>query len=179
MNNKYWEKFYQKKHIEKPSPFARWFIKQDIGADNKKLIDLGCGNGRDSYFLGSRYNVFGIDESKLNKDRGNVKFAKKTVLDVDLKNYQVVYNRFFLHAIRKEEQDYVLKNTPNLLVAEFRSDFGVRPDETHRRRLVNGRKFVADIIKNNFRIIYYTEGRGLAKYKGEDPVCIRVIAQKI
>ena len=48
----YWESFYKKKNKFKESTFAKFVYKK---IKNKKLngalIDIGCGNGRDSVFF--------------------------------------------------------------------------------------------------------------------------------
>ena len=48
-NIKYWEKFYKKFNIKKETKFSRFVLKR-INRNNK-LIDIGCGNGRDTFFF--------------------------------------------------------------------------------------------------------------------------------
>ena len=52
-NIKHWNKFYSKKKQPiKPSNFAKFLYKKFlIKGKGKKLIDIGCGNGRDSFFF--------------------------------------------------------------------------------------------------------------------------------
>ena len=54
MKNKlFWDIFYKKnKSVTKPSPFAKFFYK-DVKKINKNIciLDVGCGNGRDSLFF--------------------------------------------------------------------------------------------------------------------------------
>ena len=77
----FWDKFYIKKNITtKPSSFAK-YCKKNFIKKNKKILEIGCGNGRDSfYFFKSKLNVTAIDKSKeviaLNKAR----FAKKKII---------------------------------------------------------------------------------------------------
>ena len=48
----YWDNFYIKKNKIKESSFARFVLnKVRKNKVKKSLIDIGCGNGRDSIFL--------------------------------------------------------------------------------------------------------------------------------
>ena len=49
---KYWDKFYKNFKIEKESKFAK-FVYYKLRKVNKKInmLDVGCGNGRDTFFL--------------------------------------------------------------------------------------------------------------------------------
>ena len=50
-NENFWNKFYKKKLIlNKPSNFAL-FILKFIKKKHTKIVDVGCGNGRDIFFL--------------------------------------------------------------------------------------------------------------------------------
>ena len=63
MNKSYWENFYKNKHTLKPSSFAK-FVRKFIKGKDLIVYDLGCGNGRDSYYLGlgkKKWRVIGID----------------------------------------------------------------------------------------------------------------------
>ena len=62
----YWDNFYIKKNKIKESSFARFVLsKVKKGKIKKSLIDIGCGNGRDSIFFSkNNFCVTGIDISK-------------------------------------------------------------------------------------------------------------------
>tara|TARA_B110001452_G_scaffold117275_1_gene97317 strand:+ start:2128 stop:2298 length:171 start_codon:yes stop_codon:yes gene_type:complete len=50
-NENFWNKFYKKKLIlDKPSNFAL-FILKFIKKKYTKIVDVGCGNGRDIFFF--------------------------------------------------------------------------------------------------------------------------------
>jgi SAM-dependent methyltransferase len=59
----YWDKFYESRNsIAFPSPFA-CTVASDLDS-TAAVVDLGCGNGRDSFFLSRLGNrVLGIDRS--------------------------------------------------------------------------------------------------------------------
>jgi len=119
MDKEYWEKFYANQNSDQqPSLFAKFVVEQNIVKKNESLIELGCGNGRDSiYFANNGINVFSTDQceheisflSERYDYLSNVKFviADFTLLD-ESKKYDVVYSRFTLHSIKSEEQDRVL-----------------------------------------------------------------------
>ena len=76
----YWNKFYKKKSITAESTFAKFTYKKII---NKKstLLDIGCGNGRDSYYFNRKgLKVTGIDISQL-----SFVSKAKSVLDASIK----------------------------------------------------------------------------------------------
>ena len=47
----YWNNFYGDKKKFRESSFARFVLKKIKNKKNFKIIDIGCGNGRDSFFL--------------------------------------------------------------------------------------------------------------------------------
>jgi len=51
MDKKYWEQYYFSQNAtNKPTLFAQLILKNHLKAGDT-LIELGCGNGRDSIFL--------------------------------------------------------------------------------------------------------------------------------
>ena len=61
----YWNKYYSKKISFKHSSFAKFIFKFIKNKKFKTLIDIGCGNGRDSFFFASKgYKVTSVDISK-------------------------------------------------------------------------------------------------------------------
>ena len=144
INKKHWNKFYLRKQSRKPSTFARFinkkFLKKNLG--EKKLIDIGCGSGRDSFFFAKKiYSVTSLDKSNLIIKNNNY-FAKENNFvnvnfirsDVNKKNvlnkkkYDYIYLRFFMHAIDYFTQkklfkllNRISKKNSSLLMFEFRT----------------------------------------------------------
>ena len=59
----FWEQFYADKAdaIAQPSPFATWCLEEQF-APETTLLELGCGNGRDSFaFLQAGHSVIAVD----------------------------------------------------------------------------------------------------------------------
>ena len=201
---KYWEKYYLKNNIPfEPTPFSK-FILQYL-ENGKKLIEFGCGNGRDSIFLSNLgINVLGIDQVNneikfLNKEfsSDNLKFVCSdfTNLDLDFK-FDYVYSRFTLHSIDEEAENRVLNwvsnhlNENGLFFVEARSinddlyNSGTKISNNenftdHYRRYMDKSIFISKLEKLEFKIIYSIEDNGLAIYKNEDPKIVRIISKKI
>ena len=94
--------------LKKESSFAKFTLKR-IMLNKAKILDIGCGNGRDAFFFNKKgYSVLGIDISKkviqrnsLKKNK-NIEFKKFDIeKDILQDNFDVIYCRFFLHAINK------------------------------------------------------------------------------
>ena len=73
----YWNKFYKKKIISNESTFAK-FTYAKIKNKKGKILDIGCGNGRDSFFFNKKgYDVTGIDISQKAIQKNSKKKKKK------------------------------------------------------------------------------------------------------
>ena len=186
MNNEevdYWKNFYKNYKNAEPSDFAK-FISNYFTKNKLKLLDVGCGNGRDSYFLSYKYNVTGIDKSTKPEDKENCEFIQGDMVTFDKSDYDIIYSRFTFHSIPDQLQEDLVKTIkPNTyLCIETRSDKGLNTHrvhgDTHYRNLTNIDKLKALLEKYNFEILFILESDGVAIYKEEDPVCIRVICKK-
>jgi trans-aconitate methyltransferase len=179
----YWKNFYQNYKNTEPSNFAK-FIYNYFDKDNLKLLDVGCGNGRDSYYLSSKYQVTGIDKSSLPKDRENCKFIQGDMVTYEKEDFDIIYSRFTFHSIPDELQEDLVKTIrPNTyLCIETRSDKGLNSHrvhgDTHYRNLTNIDKLKDLLEKYNFEILFIQESDNVAIYKEENPICIRVICKK-
>lgn len=107
-----------------------------------------------------------------------------------------MYSRFIFHSINEVKEDNALDwigqtlKSGGLFFLEARSIHdpmfgeGDNLSETenftdHYRRYMEFDKFCDKLTKRNFKIIYSVESNGLAVYGGDDPVVIRIIAEKI
>jgi SAM-dependent methyltransferase len=179
----YWEKFYKEYKLTKnPTNFAK-FIKVFIKKKNFLIYDIGSGNGRDSYYLGRTNKVIGVDYATLPKDIGNVHFIKES-LNNFIKNNKckadIVYGRFLFHSIDDKLINNILKWSKNIFATEFRSDNNKNEKKffKHKRFYSSNEKILNMFIKNNYKIIYFEESRGFAKFKEKNPLVVRIIAEK-
>ena len=124
MNDKeYWSNYYADNQMPKePSTFAKFILPRlDEG---KHLIELGCGNGRDSlYFSKNNINVHAVDQVTSEINFLNENFADENIIFISddftnlsntdndmIKNtkYNYIYSRFTFHSINEKKEDKTL-----------------------------------------------------------------------
>ena len=151
------------------------------------ILDAGCGNGRDSYaFAKHGHRVIGIDScGHLPPDAQHVHFATDDFTVHMKQEYHLIYSRFTFHSINNEQQESFLasiQKPQTLLCIETRSDKGIDAKrvhgDSHYRNFTNIDTLKVQLNKHQFDILFLYEGQDVAIYKDENPVCIRVIAQK-
>ena len=205
-DTEYWNGFYQKSNtdISEPSLFAQMIVRE-YPVKGKNLLELGCGNGRDSLFFDSvGLNVTAIDASEravrnLEKKETDAcficdDFVTATALFVG--QYDYVYSRFSLHAINAEQEDEVIKNVYNVLkkgglfFIETRSindelfGLGERVDDNsyfyqgHFRRFLRIEELEKKLVCTGFKVKYSKESRGFAPFGDNDPMVIRIIVER-
>ena len=199
----YWEDYY--KNNQDPgeeSPFARFvlpFLKK-----NETLYELGCGNGRDSIFFEKfGVNIVAFDQCKNEVEYLNTHYKTENLSfeEADFTNLgerQLVahiYSRFTLHSVNLEQEIRTLKwayrtlKESGLFYIEIRSIHdelfgqGNAVSENsfvtdHYRRFVHFDEFVGRVESAGFTVLYKLQSKGLAPYGKEDPIIIRLIAQK-
>jgi tellurite methyltransferase len=119
LSSKYWNIYYKKKSPKiQSSNFANFVFKNFINKKKKNIIDIGCGNGRDSFFFAKKkMSVSAMDSSveaiKKNILHDNINKNKISFYCLNLKeslkhNFKIkfdyIYLRFFLHTINKENE---------------------------------------------------------------------------
>lgn len=203
----YWNTYYKtkKKQVTVPSQFAAFAIQEFGNQEDTIIIDLGCGDGRDSYFFSSHgFQTIGIDGSleAINNCKQNFNHELLDFFCYDIEEQSlyekikeiitsqnkklVFYSRFFLHAINDNQQNILLnslkkiKDNESLCFFEFRTnrdEFQEKTTSTHYRRYISPTKFTSDIMKIGFDVLYFTEGFGYAKYKNDDAHVARFICK--
>eukprot|EP00578_Thalassiosira_sp_NH16_P016595 CAMPEP_0181112488 /NCGR_PEP_ID=MMETSP1071-20121207/19842_1 /TAXON_ID=35127 /ORGANISM="Thalassiosira sp., Strain NH16" /LENGTH=243 /DNA_ID=CAMNT_0023196465 /DNA_START=128 /DNA_END=859 /DNA_ORIENTATION=- len=101
----------------------------------------------------------------------------------------LVYTRFFLHSIDQRQQDlfFAALSSSCILGDKLYFEFRCSMDEAldkvhgkeHYRRYVDTPALMGDLEKGGFVVEYEVTGRGMAKYKQEDPYVSRIIARKV
>jgi tellurite methyltransferase len=141
----YWDNYYKdiKKSFYKfkPSSFAI-FIKNKYLDKSINLLEIGCGNARDTFFFYNRvHNIIAVDSS-LEAVKKNKKIARTNKLKIkflnmnfekinynQFKKINFVYLRFFLHTITLKKENMLIKvfkkilkkNINTLFALEFRT----------------------------------------------------------
>lgn len=202
----YWEHYYARPAAATrpvPSQFAVFVAGELTGP--RRIIEFGCGTGRDSLFFASYgHQVVAIDGSlqavdharSLADDLGEkLEFVQADVNAADLPSTipgtdesTVVYARFFVHAITEEEQATFLDSAAaltkpgDLMAVEYRTvrdQSGAKETESHYRRFVNPADFDHAAVQRGFRVEYAVEGYGFAKYKHDDAYVARRILTRV
>tara|TARA_Y100000590_G_scaffold456882_1_gene608349 strand:+ start:899 stop:1525 length:627 start_codon:yes stop_codon:yes gene_type:complete len=201
----YWNNFYLKKT---PPVFSSNFAKYIGLKFHKKInfiIDLGCGNGRDTvFFLKRKIYCIGIDKSKIvikKNKKNNIlykehflfhDFSKLSFNKLSKKKFSV-YLRFSLHSLNLKEENSLIKNLSKSKKLEyifietrtiFDELYGVGKKisknefySDHYRRFINPKEIKKKLSKN-FDIIYFQCRKNFAKYKKENPKILRIICKK-
>lgn len=198
----YWDQFYTKTHIgqaQKPSDFADYVNRNFL--DMTQLVEFGCGSGQDVRVLGSQCKRFwAIDQSPVaisfcrKMDHagkyivGGLAVLEQVLSDaIALKDRTLLYSRFVLHAMSKEDQDrfvHIVGNNQieDLTIAlEYRvledaKLFKLYPD--HERYYVDHIQLVKKIEALGFVVAVSLQAQGLSKFKNEDPMLGRLIASR-
>lgn len=174
----YWESFYKKDLAPTiPSPFAKeCALRMQKGLP---VLEIGCGNCRDSNYFSLKNPVIAVDESS-NKDFSDpsVFFMKSSLQNLpDIKTHYI-YSRFFLHAIDEDAEniyfDYIKRNCSEFFI-EARSDKSSFVGD-HYRRFINLGKLENKLDSYGFKFSYI-ESQGLAKFQDDDPYIIRVFGK--
>lgn len=202
----YWNEYYKKiGYAEPPSLFARYVGEKIV--KGKDMIELGCGNGRDSVFFANKgMNITAIDASDIvirhlqaKYDYDNLQFICDDFVcssTLFVEHYEYCYSRFSLHAINEKQENKVIRNVYNALKKQGRFFVEVRSinDELygkgekvgrnaykyngHYRRFIVKEELENKLKENGFILEYSEEARNFAPYKDTNPLIIRMIAYK-
>lgn len=171
--SKIWDKVYSNDSAffgEEPSDFAQKCYSDFKRYDVKRLLELGCGQGRDSVFFASNgLDVYAVDSSKVAIENINQKIRGKNIslhlsyfevrqtLPFDSSHFDAVYSHMFYNmrftdvelSFLFKESSRVLKNN-GLLYFSVRSDNDVLYNK--------GKKIGNNIYEiNGFQIRFFTK----------------------
>ena len=185
-DKKYWETFYLSKKNTECSDFCHFVIDYFKDKSIANILDCGCGDGRDSFALAKMSNVDAVDNCGfLPTNRNNVNFYVDDFVTFNKSKYDLVYSRFTFHSITNEQHISFLDtiNVDSYLVIETRSKKGendhVFHGKTHYRNFTDIDYLKTILTLKKFEIIFIMEDINFAKYKNENPICIRVICKKL
>ncbi len=203
MTNIYWNNYYSKNSIPfEPSSFAK-FIFKFINKETK-IIDIGCGNGRDSfYFANKNLETLGIDYSDVaiknlkQNTKDNLQFKELNIehISKELKNISIdiCYCRFILHSFNEKVEsalfEWIKNSNVSILCIETRveEDIYSNSKQDHYRRPINELELKAKIKNIDFEIIFDKKSNKFSRYKKEygvkdlknDPMLLRIIAKRL
>lgn len=205
----YWNAYYEKRRAPiNPSSFAI-FCHENFFDNHSRVLEFGCGNGRDSFYFSKKHKVTAIDQSAVVIQANRQRTSDEGILSLDFlegnfgydipglpDSVDVVYGRFVMHAMPIEDEVRALKCAARLLAPggriflEFRTDKDplmqkgqiVGSNErftNHYRRFINLDEFCDRLETYGFSIDFRLERSGLAKHGDDDPTVGRVIAKKV
>lgn len=204
-DSKYWNSYYQKMggYVIEPSNFAV-AVEERLNS-GAHVLDLGCGNGRDSlFFLSKGHVVTAVDGSDVAIDmlceRTKENQRALFVCDNFVKckslyqmKYDCIYSRFTLHAITEEQENELLNNVygaisqRGIFCIEARTVhdeiYGMGDNIAHNtfiynnhfRRFIDVDEFQKKVEDMRFKVISIEEGTGFSKTETSDPVLMRCI----
>lgn len=200
----YWDDYYDRAaaantvpHV--PSQFGAFVASEFIGA-RPTIVELGCGNGRDSLFFARHgFRAIGVDASSsaiemCNRQApGNANFICSEIEDPKLlgnlrrligNDNVVVYARFFIHAIHEAAESVFFSIASELcqgdsaVAVEFRTNRDealAKLTPAHYRRFIHPMDFLVRAQGNGFQASYFAEGFGYAKFRQDDAHVARFI----
>ena len=214
-NQNFWDSYYANQlsnrvWVDTPSGYATLVGGQT--AERGRLLDIGCGNGRDGlYFatLGHQvtladYSAQALQVVRETAVRRGLEIATEQVSVSSFPDvarfkrdhagkFEVVYARFFLHAIDEMSQRNLLELAHCVLApgGRFQLEYRCAPRDgtqqqdieyengVHYRRMVNVDVFEQEAVELGFAVDYSETGFGMAKYKSEDPLITRCTLRKV
>lgn len=204
----YWNNFYggHSLDLSQCSSFARYVLDEhrvrELLTPSSLLMDVGCGNGRDTEFWKMNVSAIGVDASQVVIDQntriGNAEYVCADACAIDFEKYNpdVVYSRFFVHALDSAQQRTFLDNLMRVrkgavICVETRSvndplnGKGSRVEgeknmwrTSHRRRFSVLLELKDEFTQRNFEVIRCEED-ATSSWMGDDHACVcRLIVEK-
>ena len=206
-NDEYWNNYYKTHYayLDEPSSFAIFVWLKYLKNKKLKIADLGCGNCRDSKFFSKKGHMcYAVDcNGTLDKEYPKCKLIKKDVEEMLVNNrvhFDIMYMRWFLHAMSYDKSKKIFKNSVNnlkpdgLICVEVRSlnDLELIKDSvydnedksyatTHKRWLYDVGMLETLAKDNGCEILSCDEGYFSSNKNAEtrNPLLIRVILKKL
>jgi len=186
MNKEYWQRVYRENHyMDTPSSFASFCYLNQM-KENGSIIDIGCGNFRDSiYFINHNIQTISVDQVKVDLPSNRINYIESDIKNLNVIKCKYYYMRWLLQAIDDEEEKYLfywlekscLNNSIILIECRSDKDDNIMGDK-HHRRLINKDNLKNKIESMDFKMTYLDENRGFSKVGDDDPLLIRLVAIK-
>lgn len=123
----YWKTTWDNRELEEANDFARRSFSQIKDENFKTLLDLGCGDGRDSLFFASEgLNVTSVDFSEsgikklneLSKEKGlSINAIQTNIIKINFPNnsFDVIYAHLSIHYFNDEITTQIFEKLSRIL----------------------------------------------------------------
>lgn len=201
----YWNSYYKKDIApSNPSSYSE-LVKKEL-KEGDRILDVGCGNGRDSvYFSKNNIDVIAIDRCPNAISYCNKYFSKTSIHffhgvlgeieEIAEHQFDAIYSRFVIHAMPEKDEISLISESYKILKENGRFFIECRSindplfkkgDKVSQTERISGhyRRFIVmdQLIKNlkteGFKISSQTELDGVAICGDDNPVVIRITAYK-
>jgi SAM-dependent methyltransferase len=171
--NNIWNKVYSNDSSffgEKPSKFALMCYEKFVKNKVQKVLELGCGQGRDTVFFASKkLDVYAIDSSKVAIDNLTAK-TKELNLDINLKyiniierlpfldsHFDAIYSHMFYNmGFSNDELKFLFNEAKRILNNNGQLSFSVRNNkDSMYKKGIEIAENIYDI--NSFQIRFFTK----------------------
>tara|TARA_X000001036_G_C20508457_1_gene736986 strand:- start:317 stop:952 length:636 start_codon:yes stop_codon:yes gene_type:complete len=193
----YWNNYYSTNNKVLPHSDFSSFVSENLNT-NSTLIDIGCGDGRDSiYFSDKKIITTGVDisEKVINKNKEyENEYLNFEVLDLEninsiTKKFDFAYCRFLFHAISEDIENQLLEwfgeniNSRIFIETRIKDTKQIVITENHYRRYFEEQYFVNKVQKAGFKVLFNQTSRSFSQYKkiynvkdvNHDPLLLRMI----
>ncbi len=203
----YWARFYAAsghRIPKEPSPFAHWVAEREEG---RRILDLGCGNGRDTRFLAEQgFDVVGVDatvrharkhlaganlEHRPELLRLNLESLRDTLLTgaqvAQRREERSVYARFLMHALSDSGRENAWRLIAMTLSGGGRGYLEFRTDKDkgrpkffgeHYRRYLRPDQVASEARRAGLRVVHQEAGKGFSPLGSENPHLCRMIVER-
>lgn len=204
MRDPFWNNHYKAFRVQEPSKFSEYVSSHYLRPDDR-LIELGCGNGRDAGLLARhvlRYTGIdacpvAIESCAKSSNSGNATFQCADFTNVDFNKWGdgsgrlVVYSRFSLHSVTYAEAERLWDNLEKIATARwvfmleartcYDELYGVgEPVGLHEFKTDHYRRFLDPAVflsqlAAKFSVKYFEVAKGFAPFADQDPLVLRTV----
>lgn len=125
-DEEYWNAYYSKDVTPHDASDFACYVLENYLKKSYRLLELGCGNGRDSLFFHKNgIQVVGVDSAQLVIDKIREQYKSEDILFVcdDFtrtntlyqQQFDYCYSRFTLHAVNEQQEIQLIKNVNQCL----------------------------------------------------------------
>ncbi|MBT4814558.1 MAG: class I SAM-dependent methyltransferase [Lentisphaerae bacterium] len=200
-DREFWNEFYRRSFIANPSPFAE-FCQEHYLSQPRRIVEFGSGSGRDlHFFYENGHDITGFDTcaeavAHVGCEWPDIDYRVGDFSQLGpLTGIEAVYSRWTMHAVDETSEQRAMSWASRtladggLMMIEARTIndhlYGVGKKvgknafyTDHYRRFIDPDGMAHSLRKLGFRALYQVESDGFSVYNGDNPVLLRIVAEK-